>query len=427
MTKQEFMPMNKPLCMSAVLILCLGTIAVGAADNWPSWRGPAFNGVCDAVNVPTAWSATDNVAWKLPLPGPSGSTPAVWDDRVFVTTTGEGKNLVLCIDRSGKILWQKAVGDERKGKHDRKGSGAHPSPTTDGTHVFVYYRSGDLACLDFQGNIVWQKNLQQLYGPDTLWWDLGTSPVLTRDHVVVAVIHDKPAFLLAFDKATGQLAWKQDRSLDAPREANQSYTTPIVYTESDRQTLFILGADHITAHNAADGKEIWRVGGLNPDGQGFFRCIASPVVSDGILVAPYARGKTLTAVRLGGSGDVTKTHQAWFRDDLSTDIPSLAAKDGRLYVLADRGQFACMDIKTGKTLWSGELANRKATFSASPVLVDGKIYLTSDSGTTFVLQQGDEFKLLATNELGEFTMATPVFTRNQILIKTYKNLFCIGK
>ncbi len=151
------------------------------------------------------------------------------------------------------------------------------------------------------------------------------------------------------------------------------------------------------------------------------------MVSEGILVAPYARGKTLTAVRLGGTGDITKTHLAWFRDDLSADIPSPAAKDGRLYVLADRGQFACMDIKTGKTLWSGVLANRKATFSASPVLVDGKIYLTSDSGTTFVLQQGDEFKLLATNELGEFIMATPVFTRNQILIKTYKNLFCIGK
>jgi outer membrane protein assembly factor BamB len=283
--------MNRLFYAFAGIVFGWGS-AAGAADNWPSWRGPAYNGVCDAVNVPTAWSATDNVAWKLPLPGPSGSTPAVWDDRIFVTTTSEGKNLVLCIDRSGKMLWQKAVGDERKGKHDRKGSGAHPSPTTDGTHVFVYYRSGDLACLDFQGNIVWEKNLQKLYGPDTLWWDMGTSPVLTKAHVVVAVIHDKPAFLLAFDKATGRLAWKQDRSLDAPREANQSYTTPIVYTEGDRQTLFILGADHITAHDAADGKEIWRVGGLNPNGQGFFRCIASPVVSDGILVAPYARGKT---------------------------------------------------------------------------------------------------------------------------------------
>ncbi len=400
---------------------------VRGADHWPVWRGPAFNGVCDATNVPISWSATDNVAWKVPLPGGSGSTPAVWGDRIFVTTTGDGKNLVLGIDRFGNILWKTSVGDERKGRHDRKGSGAHPSPTTDGTHVFVYYRSGDLACLDFEGNIVWHKNIQKLYGPDTLWWDLGTSPVLTQDQVVVAVIHDKPSFLVAFDKKTGTEAWKRDRSLNAPREANQSYTTPIVYSEGDRQLLFVLGADHITAHDASDGREIWRVGGLNPGGQEFFRCIASPVVCDGILVAPYARGKTLTAVRLGGSGDVTQSHVVWFRDNLACDLPSPAAKDGRLYVLSDRGQLECMEIGTGKTLWSGELANRRATFSASPVLVDGKIYLTSDSGTTFVLQQGEEFKLLASNDLGEFTLATPVFSNNRVLIKTYKTLFCIGK
>lgn len=418
--------MNKPILVLAMSVIGFSAVAIGA-DNWPVWRGPAFNGVSDATNVPTTWSASENIVWKLPLPSGSGSTPIVWDDRIFVTTAGNGKNLVLCVDRSGKILWQRDSGDERKGKHNQKGASAHPSPTTDGTHVFVYYRSGDLACLDFDGTILWHNNLQKLYGPDTLWWDLGTSPVLTKDHVIVAVIHDKPSFLVAFDKKTGSEAWKRDRWLNAPREANQSYTTPIVYTEGDRQTLFVLGADHITAHDATDGKEIWRVGGLNPGGQEFFRCIASPVVSDGILVAPYARGKTLTAVRLGGSGDVTQSHLAWFRDDLSADIPSPAAHNSRFYLLSDRGQFACMDIQTGKTLWSGELANRRATFSASPVLVDGKIYLTSDSGTTFVLQQGDEFKLLATNELGEFTLATPVFSRNRILIKTFKTLFCIGK
>lgn len=418
--------MNKSILVLATSVISFSVVAIGA-DNWPVWRGPSFNGVSNATHVPTTWSASENILWKLPLPSGSGSTPIVWDDHIFVTTAGNGKNLVLCVDHSGKILWQRDIGDERKGKHNQKGSSAHPSPTTDGTQVFVYYRSGDLACLDFDGKILWHKNLQKLYGPDTLWWDLGTSPVLTKDYLVVAVIHDKPSFLVAFDKKTGSQAWKQDRWLNAPREANQSYTTPIVYSEGDRQLLFILGADHITAHDATDGKEIWRVGGLNPDGQEFFRCIASPVVSDGILVAPYARGKTLTAVRLGGSGDVTQSHLAWFRDNLASDLPSPAANDGRLYMLGDRGQFECIDIQTGKTLWSGELANRRATFSASPVLVDGKIYLTSDSGTTFVLQQGDEFKLLATNELGEFTLATPVFSRNQILIKTFKTLFCIGK
>lgn len=414
-----------------ISLLTLIVVTVGArgadADNWPSWRGPAFNGVSDAKDVPVKWSQTENVAWKVPLPGASGSTPIVWGDDIFVASAREGKNVLICLDHSGKQRWEQAVGDERKGKHRMKGSGSHPSPTVDGERVYVYYRSGDLTCLDFDGKVIWQKNLQAMYGPDTLWWDLGTSPVLTKDLVVVATLHDKPSNVVAFNKLTGRVVWEQDRTMDAPREANHSYATPLAVTRDGREIIYVLGADHVTAHDAETGAEIWRVGGLNPRRQQFFRSIASPVVSGDILVAPYARGQTLTAIRLGGKGDVTGSHVAWTKDGLSTDVPTPAATDGKLYLATDRGTVACLDIRSGQELWLGKVAGGSVTISSSPVVVDGKIYVTSEAGTTYVLELRDEFKLLAANELGEFTLATPVFTRNRILIRTFENLYSIGK
>ncbi len=419
----------REIVMRAILSFLVGLtgIVCGAgADTWPVWRGPGYNGVCEGTGFPTKWSATENVAWKVALPGGSGSTPIVWGDHIFVTSARDGKNVVICLDFAGKVRWERAIGEERKAKHRDKGSGAHPSPTTDGQRVYVYYRSGDLACLDFKGTVVWRKNLQELYGPDVLWWDLGTSPVLTEECVVVACVQDEPAYLVALDKVTGEEVWKHDRVVKAPREANQSYTTPLVISEGGNQTIYVLGGDHVTAHDAATGKELWRVGGFNPRQQQFFRSIASPVISDGMLVAPYARGTTLTGIRLGGVGDVTETHVAWVNEEISSDVPTPAAADGKVYVCTDRRKVACLDIKTGKVIWSGDVAQR-AMFSASPVLVDGKIYVTSEAGTTYVLEQGDEFKLLAANELGEFTLATPVFVRKHILIRTYKNLWCIGE
>ena len=416
--------MKNILCVSLIMIVLDCGAFAADADNWPVWRGPAYNGVCNGRDFPTRWSQSENVAWKAPLPAGSGSTPIVWGDFIFVSSTEQGKNTLLCFDHAGKERWRKPIGDERKAKHNKKGGGAHPSPATDGKYVFAYYKSGDLACLDFAGEIVWHKSLQSLYGDDTLWWDLGTSPVLTGKCVVVAVMHDKPSYLVAFDKQTGEVAWKIDRNMDVPREANHSYTTPLVLQEGGVETIYVLGADHVTAHNGADGSELWRVGGLNPAGDEHFRSIASPVVSDGILVAPYARGRTLTAIRLGGSGDITNTHVAWSGRDISTDVPTPAATGGRLYVCSDGGRVACLDIRTGAEIWAGRL---DGSFSCSPIIVDGKIYVTNEAGQTYVLEQGEAFKVLAANDLGEFTLATPVFTRNHILIRTFKHLYSIGK
>ena len=161
----------------------------------------------------------------------------------------------MCLDRDGNQRWTTDVGTERSGKH-KKATGSNSSPATDGRHVFVYFKSGDLAALDFDGQVRWEKNLQSLYGADTLWWDLGTSPVLTRDFVVVACVQSGPSYIIAFHKDSGELAWKVSRQFDAPREANQSYTTPCLASFGGREILVVLGADHVTGHEVLSGAAV---------------------------------------------------------------------------------------------------------------------------------------------------------------------------
>jgi outer membrane protein assembly factor BamB len=410
----------------AASLLLLASAASLIADDWSNWRGPTQNGVASGTGYPTEWSAEKNVAWKIALPGKGSSTPAVSGDRIFVTSGADGKNALLAFDRSGKEVWRVIVGNERPGKN-KKASGSNPSCVTDGKHVFAYFKSGDIACVDFAGKTVWQTNLQKEYGEDTLWWDLGTSPVLTKDNCVVAVMQTGPSYLVALNKATGKVAWKADRNLGAPEEAAQSYSTPVVLNENGKETLVVLGADHVTAHDGASGKEIWRVGGFNPDGERYFRSIASAVVQNGVVVAPYARGKTVTAIKLGGEGDVSKSHVAWKKSDLGTDVPTPVAADGKVYILADRGVVTCLDVASGNPLWSGQVEKHRLNFSSSPILADAKLYITREDGKTFVLSTGSEFKVIAENELdGSQTVATPVFVDGRIFFRTDTHLICIG-
>lgn len=407
------------------LLLSLAITTGAAAANWPSWRGPGNDGVA-VGSFPTHWSASENVLWKFKLPGRGASTPIVWEGKIILTCAIGDENGVLCLDADGNEVWRRQIGKERTGKN-AKASGCNPSAVTDGKHIYVYFKSGDLACLDLAGNITWQRNLQKMYGEDTLWWDLGTSPVLTRDYVVIAVMQTGPSYLAAFKKENGETAWKHDRNLDAPVEAAQSYTTPVVVTEQGRETIVVLGADHVTAHDAADGHELWRVGGLNPTGNQYFRSISSPVVLNGIVVAPYARGNSITAIKLGGMGDVTASKIAWSKNDLGADVPTPVAVDGKVYVCSDRGGVTCLDAETGSRLWSGQVEKSRHAFSSSPVIAGGKIYVTREDGKTFVLESGKEFKLIAANDLdGEQVVASPVFVDGRILIRTVDNLYCIG-
>ncbi len=406
------------LCVALVVGIIAGRTQ--AADNWPNWRGPDGNGVAPSGDYPISWGPEENLRWSVPMPGHAGSTPIVWNDQIFVTSTKDGQNVALCFNWDGKLQWEVALGDERPGKH-KKASGSNSSPVTDGQRVFTYFKSGDLAGLDLDGSVLWKRNLQDELAEDTLWWDLGTSPVLTRDHVVVACVQSGPSYLAAFEKQTGELAWKVDRILDAPEEANQTYATPLVIEHGGEQMLVVLGADHVTAHSARDGKELWRLGGFNPEQNGYFRSIASPVECDGIIVAPYARGTTLTAISLDGK-------LLWRDDTISSDVPTPAAIDGKVYVCSDKGRLACLDLKTGRELWSVETGKNRNVFSSSPILAGKHAYLTREDGTVFVVDTTEGHQAVAAvNEMKDFTVATPVFAKGKILLRTAGHLFCIGQ
>ena len=418
----------------ALLIAALAPLSPAGAENWPNWRGPALDGVAAGTGFATTWSPEAHVAWKVTLPGLGASTPAVWGDAIVLTCAIDGNDAAICFDRSGKERWRRSLGPEKPGKH-AKATGCNPSPVTDGKHVWVYFKSGELAALDLAtGAVAWRENLQDRFGADTLWWDLGTSPVLTKDAVVVAVMQTGPSYLAAFGRTDGKLLWKHDRNLDAPEEAAQSYSTPLVVKGEEKfgepaEVMFVLGADHVTAHAAADGRELWRVGGLNPAGEKYFRSIASPVVAGDLVIAPYARGSTLTAVKRGGKGDVTKSHVAWARKDLGADVPTPACQDGKVVVCTDQGKVACLDAPTGKTLWEGELPKNRHAYSASPVLLDGKILVTREDGQSALLAGPaagvGRFEVVGEGSVGEMTVATPVCVDGRIFLRTHDSLWCI--
>ncbi len=406
---------------SSLTVSAILSIPVLHAQDWPQWRGPNGDGASSEKGFPVKWSPTENIAWKVRLPGHGNATPIVWKEHIFVTGHGNGKNLLLCFDRKGKLRWQTPLGDANK-QRSQKGSPTNSSPVTDGKLVFAYFTSGDLACVDFAGRVVWSKNLQETYERDLLLWDVATSPVLTKKFVVVACMQNGPSYVVALEKETGKQVWKKNRSMGASGESNDTYTTPVVLCSGDQEIIILLGADYVTSHNAKTGDEIWRSGGLNLERVGDYRLVASPVIAEDILLLPFARGQAIRAIKLGGEGDVTESHKLW-QERRAGDIPSLAVADGKVFYCRDTGFAGCRDVKSGKEIWYGRIGGK---ISASPVVADGRLYVLREDGVMVVLDAGAKPKILSINQLGEFTLASPALSRGQIFIRGSKHLFCIG-
>jgi outer membrane protein assembly factor BamB len=414
----------------AALILTLAAVA-NAADsaNWPQWRGPGNNGSTPSTSLPKKWDAS-HVIWKSPLPGKGTSTPIVWNDRVYVTAPVDGKDALLAFDASGKKLWQSMLGaGESPGKH-RNASGSNPSPVTDGKSLFVSFKSGHVAALDFDGKIRWQTNLVERYGPVKLFWDYGTSPTLTAKNVIIARMHQGESWLAAFDKETGTLRWRTARDYEVPREVDNGYTTPLVIQHEGREALLTWGAQHLTVHDAANGKLLWSCGNFNPDSTSLWPAVASPVVADGMAVVCFGRADKgspkLHGVRLGGSGDVTATNRVWKREDTGAFVPTPAEYKGRVYVLSDRGQVDCLEPATGKTVWSATLPRSSSNFYASPLIADGIMYAAREDGAVFVAKVEGGFQLLAENKFNDRVIASIVPAGNRLIIRGESNLYCVG-
>ncbi|HWH67756.1 MAG TPA: PQQ-binding-like beta-propeller repeat protein, partial [Candidatus Sulfotelmatobacter sp.] len=328
-----------------------------------------------------------------------------------------------------KPVWQSSFGPEKPGKH-RSGSGSNPSPATDGQGLFVYFNSGTLAALELGGQVRWQTNLVKSFGPETLYWDQGISPVLTEKAVVIARMHHGESWLAAFDKTTGQLRWKVARNYETPLEGDHGYTTSLVVRQDQQEMLLVYGAEHLTAHTATDGQVVWSCGGFNPRAMQNWPAVASPVVAGDMVIVAGGRADRgqplLFGIKRGGKGDVTATHRIWKREDTGTFVPTPAEYKGRVYLVRDRGEVECLDPATGQTLWREALPKASANYYASPVIAAGKLYAAREDGVIFVAQVEGQFQILAENRMGERVIASPVPVSNRLLIRGERHLFCVA-
>jgi outer membrane protein assembly factor BamB len=416
------------LLLAPLLWLAQAASGAEATANWPRWRGPNDHGSTAQGSYPAKWDAT-NFLWKAPLPGKGCSTPAVWGQRIFLTAPADGRDAALAFDWTGKVLWQTPFGPEKAGKH-KSGSGSNPSPATDGQGVFVYFKSGTLAALEFDGKVRWQTNLVTAFGPETLFWDQGTSPVLTDKAVVIARMHHGESWLAAFDKTSGKVLWKTARNYETPVEGDNAYSTPLLIRHEGQDALLTWGGQHLTVHRAGDGALLWSCGGFNPQDMEYWPVVASPVVVGDMVVVASGRADRgqprLHGIRLGGTGDVTATHRVWDRKDVGTFVPTPAVYEGRVYLLRDRGELECLDPGTGQTVWQGVFPKSSAVYYASPVVAAGKLYAAREDGVVFVAQITGKFEMLAENKLGERVIASPVPVANRLLIRGEQHLFCIS-
>ncbi|MEM7143890.1 MAG: PQQ-binding-like beta-propeller repeat protein [Verrucomicrobiota bacterium] len=395
------------------------------SGGWPRWRGPTDHGSTPDDDHKYPKSLTeDDVAWKIETPGHGVSTPIVYHDKIILTAVDDEEDIVLAYSLDGELLWSTDVGDGRDGRH-KNASGSNPSPSTDGEIIAVSFKSGNLAALDFEGKRLWDVNLIDKYGDIKMNWDFGTSPVIVGDLVVAAVMHAGESYVAAFDKNSGALKWKIDRTYPDFNESDNSYATPLVFKNTDgADALLIWGANHLTAYNAADGELLWSAADFNPDEERNrnWCAIATPVIIDDLAVIPFGRGKHLAGMKLHGEGDVTESNRTWTRDG-SGEVPSLSAYDGKIYVLKNRGEVICVDPADGDTVWNDAFPRGSGSFFASPLVADGKLYAAREDGTVFVADIKNDFEVLSENALEEKIIASPVAIDGRLLIRGENHLY----
>ncbi|HEX5834806.1 MAG TPA: PQQ-binding-like beta-propeller repeat protein [Pyrinomonadaceae bacterium] len=409
-----------------MLVVFLLSLSVANAENWPQWRGPNLNGVSNEKNLPVKWTTEENVAWKLAMPGLSGSTPIIWQNRIFLNVA-DGDNLsIWCIDKTkGEAIWKQPLGGGNVKM--RKQNMSSPSPVTDGRAVYVMTGTGILKAFDFNGKVLWSRDIQKEYGEFGLNWGYASSPLLHDDSLFVQVLHgmktDDPSYVMRIEKKNGKTLWKVDRPTNAIRESPDSYTTPAVLRYGKTTEIVITGGDCVTGHDPATGKELWRANGLNPDNNPFYRIVASPIVFNEVIYAP-TRVKPLLALRAGGRGDITSSHLLWSTVN-GPDVPTPVTDGKYFYIVNDRGVVWCLDAKTGAEIY-GQQRIKPGTYSGSPVLADGKIYITNEDGLTTVIAAGPKFEVLAENALNDYCLSSPAISDGRIYIRTSGFLYAIG-
>ena len=412
--------MRVPALAAVLFVTFAGALS---AEDWPGWRGPRADGTVADKGFALTWNAKDgtNIKWKLALPGTGHSSPVVSKGKVFVAGCVEAdKTRVLyCVDRaSGKLVWEKAAVVSDLEKKHGENTYASSTPATDGERVYITFLDKPqlrVYCYDFDGKLLWEKNPGEFHSVHGFC----SPPVLYKDLVIVNGDQDAPrgqsAYIVAFDKKTGEEKWRADR----PNKL-RSYCPPVVIEVSGKKQLVLTGSKCVASYDPDTGKQLWLIDGPTE------QFVSSMVMHDGVLLLTAGFPKNwIMAIDPSGTGNVTKSHVLWSKAGEGGYVPSPVAHAGKLFLVDDAGVASCWDVKTGKQFWKERLSAKK--HHASAVAADGRIYLTSDEGMTFVLKAGAEFEVLAKNPLGEPVFASPAFSDGDIFIRGAKHLWCIAE
>jgi outer membrane protein assembly factor BamB len=424
------------------------------AEDWPQWRGPSSLGISAETGLPVRWSAKEGIAWKAALAGFGASSPIVTGGRVIVTSQvgsyairgGEyprlarddqslaelehaiggsrmasgvaGADVFLAVEAfaqsNGRRLWAyrtRATG-ERPELHEKHNL-ATPTPITDGERVYAWFGNGQVVALDMNGREIWKRHLGQEYGSFLNEWGHGSSPALYKDLLILLCDHRPVAYLLALDKRTGQQRWKVDRG-----RGRVSHSTPVVVRGPKGDELIVNSSERIDAFDPSTGELLWHAGSERQTP------IPSAVFQNGtIYMSRGYRNSDVLAIRTGGKGDVTASHIEWRIPNGASYAPSILQYGGLIYMSNEVGVVTCADAATGRRVWQKRLSG---IFFASPLGADGKVYMVSETGETFVLRVGREPEVLATNDLGERFLASPAVSGGKIFLRSDGNLFAVG-
>jgi len=430
----------RPLsCLVSIVLLAM--VSELHAENWPQWRGPSGDGVTHETALPLEWGESQHVRWKAPLAGLGTSSPIVWGDRIFVTSQlGMGpldrrgaefddavqardygspsgvEFLVQAFDRTGASVWQyrlpKGSASEALPAVHPKHSLASPSVVTDGKRVYAWMGNGQFVALTLDGELAWARDLAADYAPFDVLWGHGSSPLLLDETVILLCDHPGGAYMLALDVETGRERWKVDRG-----SGIRSYSTPFLASGASGDELIVNGSHRLESFDPETGELLWYAG------EKVTLAIGMPVRAGQTLYASrgYSSGPYF-AIELGGRGDVNESHVKWHVPTRAPYISSLIYYENLLFMATERGVASAVDPETGETLWRERLGG---AFTASPVAGDGKVYLTNEAGSTFVLEPSVPPKVLSRNELDERVLASPAISNGTIFVRSDAHLIAI--